>query len=549
MNIDLKQKILELIMLDIRYFGKSSKGEYVRQTVLSKEVSTFLKEYPVGGIILFCENIENNEQGKRLVEQLQAKTVSQKFIAIDEEGGIVSRVGIETVGNMALGAINNVEDTRITACGIAHKLAGLGINFNFAPVVDINSNPNNPVIGVRSFGSASKSVTRHARAFITGLHEFNIISCVKHFPGHGDTNSDSHLGLTNLNKTLEELNNCELVPYKMLIKENLLDAVMTAHITIPEFNVENNIAPPATLSGEILTNLLRKKMGFNGVIVTDAMDMKAITENFEPVVATIESLRAGCDIILMPVRIWDETGIHDFKKYFAKIVEACSIDKVLRERVDESYIRIIKLKSKFLQTIRPAVVSFPEEAFLAYQNTLAQKSATLYKNEQQHIPFKLSATSNLLLVADKNDLLESALIQIMGISKQEKAKKYFRKIKCICLDYSNINKKLLNIELNDISHVIVLTYNLNEQDKDINKLFITLNKSKLRYVMISCRNPYDIKYATKANTNLLVYGVTGFDQTNCIVNKFLLNFRNTLEKLFTARSAAQFMHFCPVMDA
>lgn len=548
--MDLKQKILELFMLDIRYFGKICKDRYLPQTILSKEISEFLKEYPVGGIILFRENIENNEQLRGLVRQLQENVTLQRFIAVDEEGGVVSRLGIESIGNMALGAINDKNATKKTAIFIAEKLASLGINFNFAPVVDISSNPNNHIIGVRSFGSNAGLVTKHAKAFIKGLHKFSIISCIKHFPGHGDTNADTHLGTTNLNKTLDALNSCELIPYKALIQENVVDAIMTAHIVTPALDAHkiNNLPTPATLSKEIVTNLLRKKMGFNGVIITDAMDMKAITDNFGQVMATLESLRAGCDIILMPARIWDDGGIQEFKEYFAKVLDACNIDKVLQARINESYKRIVTLKAKFLQAPKPIVNRFPEEVFLTYQNSLAKRSITLYKNEKNHIPFKLADIAKILVIANMKELLETVLIEIADIARQNPSITYVDEIEGACLDYSNLNDKLFKEQLKNISHVIVLTCNLSPQDKDINKLFVVLNQSNCPYVMISCRSPYDINYATKAKTNLLVYGVTGFDQTNYTINKFSLNLKNTLEKLFTANHALQFNHFCPLTD-
>lgn len=552
-NISLREKILELLMLDIRYFGRDSKDNYIPQQTLDIKVKIFLKEYPVGGITLFRENIDSDKQVKILTKEIQQNTNIPRFIAIDEEGGVVSRIGIETIGNMALGALNDISETKKTASLIAYKLSSLGINFNFAPVVDINSNPDNPIIGVRAFGSNPKLVTSHANAFIHGLHEFNIISTIKHFPGHGDTSTDSHIGTTTVDKSLDELLCTDLLPYTTLIKENILDVIMTAHIVVPELDANvicynNKNSPiPATLSTEILTNLLRKKMQFDGIVITDAMDMKAITNNFDVVFASIESFRAGSDIILMPVRIWDDNGIKKFKEYFSKICEICNFDQELQKRINESYKRVVDLKTKFFLKNKNDINNFPINDFIKYQDSLAGKSFTLYKNAQNHLPFNLCDPINLLVIGNKENLLNDATHEIKHIFKQNLTKNKLNSIESICLNYAKINKEIISSKLKNISQIIILTYDLSQQDKEINTLFTILNKSAVPYVMISCRSPYDIKYATKAKTNILIYGVTGFDQTNYKINKFLLNLRSVLSKLFIYDFIDNFNVFCPII--
>lgn len=644
----LKLQLLELLMLDIRYFGIDVNGNHLPQTVLANEVKELLQEYPIGGVILFKENLDNKEQTHTLTQSLQNMYPTQnqdieanaqilpRLIATDEEGGVVSRIGLDTIGNMALGAINDTNITRSNGRLIGYELNKLGINFNFAPVVDINSNPHNPIIGVRSFGDTPELVTRHAKAFIDGLHDASIISCAKHFPGHGDTATDTHLDTTILNKAKSEIELCELYPYKKLIEDNSLDAVMTAHIVAPTLDGKtilingNVVATPATLSHEILTNILRKNMNFNGLIVTDALDMKAISNNFDAVTATIESIKAGCDIILMPVRIWDVAGISKFKEYFIKVHNICESDLELQTRIKQSYQRILAVKNKLLKNSKSNkafdswfgkndsnnssvnfcdnLASMDEKALFCHssignglfsnQLNLAQKAITLYKNTNNHIPFKITYASNILIIAENNCLLETTYLEAKSIAAKLFKDNQNLNFEKLLLDYQNIDVQELTRDLHKYSHIIVLTYNLKGMDsicigndngvgendrmtidssyikvydccknKDrnfyryehlhmeyegllekniINKLFSLLNAIQAPYVMLSCRNPYDINFAKNATTNILLYGVTGFDQTNYKITPFTLNLKAALNKILAMHFADTYNKFTPV---
>lgn len=300
-----------------------------------------IKQYKVGGFILFKRNIKNAAQTLNLINSL--KEINQKnniplFIAVDEEGGSVSRMPDEFSNlptSRAIGKINSEDFAFEIGSVIGQQIKSLGFNMNFAPVLDIDSNPQNPVIGDRSFGANPEIVSSLGTAVMNGL-KTHVISTVKHFPGHGDTSVDSHVGLPVIYHDIHRLKSFELVPFKRAI-ENGADAVMIAHILLPKIDEQN----PATLSKTVITDILRNEMNFDGVVITDDMTMGAIVENYDIGEAAVKSVMAGADIILV---------CHDSQKQI-KVLEAlkqAAIDGVISESLlDEHVYRVLKLKQKY----------------------------------------------------------------------------------------------------------------------------------------------------------------------------------------------------------
>ncbi|MCS7068379.1 MAG: beta-N-acetylhexosaminidase [Meiothermus sp.] len=254
-----------------------------------------LERYRFGGVCLFRRNIQSPAQVRELVAEIRAVLGPQAWIAIDQEGGAVQRV-LEFAlapAPMALGAIGDAKVAEAVGAAVGRALISLGINWNFAPSVDVNTNPQNPVIGDRSFGADPKKVARLALAWARGLEGAGVMATVKHFPGHGDTVLDSHLDLPVVDKPLEALERTELYPFRKAV-EAQISAIMSAHIRFPALDKRY----PATLSKKILTHLLRQKLGFKGILVTDALDMKAITQHYSVGEAAVKSLQAGADMIL-----------------------------------------------------------------------------------------------------------------------------------------------------------------------------------------------------------------------------------------------------------
>lgn len=297
-----------------------------------------LERYRFGGVCLFRRNIHTPRQVRKLAAEIRQVLGPEAWIAIDQEGGAVQRVLEFAVAPapMALGAVGDPKTAEAVGAAVGRTLISLGINWNFAPSVDVNTNPQNPVIGDRSFGSNPKKVVRLALAWARGLERAGVMATVKHFPGHGDTHLDSHLDLPVVDKSLEELERTELYPFRKAVEASI-SSIMSAHIRFPALDKEH----PATLSKKILTGYLRKMLGFKGIIVTDALDMQAITKNYAVGEAAAKSLQAGADMILSlgkpEVHVAQATAIQ----------EALEKGKLSRERAQQSQHRLNEAAQRF----------------------------------------------------------------------------------------------------------------------------------------------------------------------------------------------------------
>ena len=254
---------------------------------LTPEERAFLAEHPVGGVCLFARNIRDRFQVAELTAELRALCGESLLVATDQEGGgVVRSLDVPyPPGAMALGAADDPALTEKVGAATARGLRAQGINLNFAPVADVNNNPRNPVIADRSFGEDPERVARHVAAFIRGTQGAGVAACVKHFPGHGDTETDSHLGLPVLEADSARLEGLEFVPFRAAMAADVA-AVMSAHIVLPQFDP----AQPATLSRAVLTGLLREHLGFGAVIFTDALNMRAVADRTTPTEAVLGAL-------------------------------------------------------------------------------------------------------------------------------------------------------------------------------------------------------------------------------------------------------------------
>ncbi|MBQ6115106.1 MAG: DUF3459 domain-containing protein [Synergistaceae bacterium] len=303
---------------------------------LSPSMRKVLRDYPAGGFILFAKNMDSPVQLMRYNDSLIKASKIYPVMAIDEEGGSIARIanskGFMVRKFKSMKAIGESGHVKETASYIASYIKRYGFNLDFAPVADINTNPENIVIGDRAFGSDPQYVSKLAGEYLDGLHEQGVTGCLKHFPGHGDTKGDTHDNYVAVYKTWDELMKAEMIPYIDNIKK--ADTVMTAHITMK--NVTND-GLPASLSRELITGKLRGELGYDGVIVTDAMMMGAIQKNYVSSEAAILALEAGNDIILMP---------YDYREAFDGILEAVKSGRISEARLDESVMRILRLKQK-----------------------------------------------------------------------------------------------------------------------------------------------------------------------------------------------------------
>jgi beta-N-acetylhexosaminidase len=289
----------------------------------------------LGGIVLFGDNVRDGEQVAELTGVLRSEH-PDLVVAIDEEGGDVTRLeaasGSSYPGNLALGLVDDVELTRAVAGAIAGELRAAGVTLNLAPVADVNSNPRNPVIGVRSFGSQPELVARHVAAFVTGAQERGVAACAKHFPGHGDTAVDSHLELPVVGDDRNTLAAGPLRPFRAAVEVGVA-AIMTAHILVPALD-----SVPATLS-EPVVGLLRSELGFDGAIVSDALEMKAISAHIGIEEGAVRALAAGVDALCIGHDVDD--GV--VERVHGALLQAVSSGRLRRERLEEAAAAVTRL--------------------------------------------------------------------------------------------------------------------------------------------------------------------------------------------------------------
>lgn len=341
---DLNKKIGQMLMVGFRDLEVNDTSPIKRDII----------HYHIGAIILFdydvsskqpLRNIQSPNQVKKLVHDLQSLASTKLIIAIDQEGGMVSRLKAEagfpsSLSAQKIGLLNDSQRTYEHAASIAKILSHLGINMNLAPVVDVNVNPNNPVIGAkeRSFSADPKEVTLHAKQFIKAHYDFNILTALKHFPGHGSSEKDSHFGFVDVTKTWQQ---AELEPYQSLIDKGYADAIMTAHV----FNERLDPQYPATLSKRTLSHLLRTQLGWQGVLLSDDLMMGAISEQYTFKMAIYHAIDAGVDILTLANNT--EKFDPDITVKTTNAIRALIEEGLItEERINVSYQRIMRLKSR-----------------------------------------------------------------------------------------------------------------------------------------------------------------------------------------------------------
>ncbi|MFC0549761.1 glycoside hydrolase family 3 protein [Planotetraspora thailandica] len=297
-----------------------------------------VKKYRPGGVILFnwADNISSVSQVAALTTGLRKASATPLVIGVDQENGIVSRLSpliTKLPGSLAIGRTGDPGNARDSARVTGEELKALGISLDYAPVADVNINPRNPVIGPRAYGSDPRKVAPMVGAAVDGFHDAGVASVAKHFPGHGDTSVDSHTGLPVIKHTLAQWEKLDAPPFREAIKHGV-DAIMTAHVVMPKLDPSGD---PSTLSPKILTGLLRDKLGFDGVVTTDALDMAGVRKKYGDAEVAVRSILAGADMLLMPP---------DYPTAYEAVLKAVRSGRITRDRLDQSVLRILRLKEK-----------------------------------------------------------------------------------------------------------------------------------------------------------------------------------------------------------
>lgn len=541
-NMTLEEKVVQTLMPDFRNWEVDD--EEVGVTELNDDIRQILADYQFGGVILFAENVVETEQTAQLVYQMQASQVESDhlplLIGIDQEGGIVNRLGSGTQlpGNMALGATNDPEYSKLAGDIIGSELEALGINVNFAPSVDINNNPKNPVIGLRSFSSDPEIVSEHGLSYIEGIKEHNVAVAAKHFPGHGDTDVDSHFGLPVVDKSFDELMDNELLPFKAVMDADT-DMIMTAHIQFPQLESETKVSDedgsdillPATLSPAILTNLVRDEMAYEGIVITDALNMEAIANNFGEVETSILSKKAGADILLMPVIIRSNDDLALLDEVIQGLVDAVESEEIPMDNIDNSVRRILTLKDElglleddFLSQSEDEVVTNATEIVgsemnRANEREISNHAVTLIENTQAALPIQPEADDHVLFITADPNQVPGTEFSIERMRLEESLSSDFT------YEVLTYNEESQFTDFADAisqaSHVVVYTSMVDESSLAADnfrtaipqEIFTYAKEQGIPTVQVSINKPYDAVNFTDNDAILISYGYNGMDPT------------------------------------
>ena len=378
-SMTVEEKVGQLLMIG---FGGTHVTPHIR---------FWVRERHVGGVALFSRNITGLEQTARFTRELHALTADSTpmFVALDQEGGNVVRVregAMILPGNMALGATRSPTLAYVAGQGLAIDLRLLGFNMNLAPVLDVNSNPKNPVIGVRSYGEKPDLVAELGSWYVRGQQEMGVVAVAKHFPGHGDTQSDSHFSMPSIDADMSRLNEIELAPFRAAIDAGL-DAVMTAHIALPRISEDPRV--PATLSTRVIGGILREQLGFEGVVITDGLEMQGIVEQYGSGKAAVLAILAGAD---MPMILWTPKKKEEV---YQALLEAVRSGEISHERLDQSVHRILTAKNKrglFERKLEPleTVLQGGNKNVVHQQvaRRIAREAVTLVRNHGDVLPLR-----------------------------------------------------------------------------------------------------------------------------------------------------------------
>lgn len=336
-SMSLEEKVAQLFLVQpeaiVDIGTATAAGDATKQAI---------NKTPVGGFVYFSDNLQSEQQVQDMLRNVQKYSEDRiglpAFVSVDEEGGTVARVAstgrfdVTDVGDMAkIGASGDVQQARQAGETIGSYLSELGFNLDFAPDADVLTNPDNTVVKKRSFGSDPRVVSDMSLAVAQGLAQHQVYSVYKHFPGHGATAGDTHQGYAYTDKTLDELKQSELIPFENAIQNNAA-FIMAAHISAPRVTGDDT---PASLSKTMITDILRGQMGYDGIVVTDAMNMGAVTEQYTSAQAAVKALQAGADLVLMP---------EDFQEAYQGVLDAVKDGTLTEQRINESVTRIVKVK-------------------------------------------------------------------------------------------------------------------------------------------------------------------------------------------------------------
>lgn len=496
-KLTLEQKIGQMLLLPIE------------GAELPADAKAHLQKHYIGNFIYFARNLTDYKSIRELSDQLQQTALEScgipAFISADQEGGMVTRAysgATHYPSNMAITAANKGDKLELMGEMVAKELKTLGINLNHAPVLDVNNNPSNPVIGIRSYSDKPQVVAQMATSYIKGLQKGGVLANAKHFPGHGDTHKDSHLALPSIEHDMDRLNAVELVPFKHAIAHGL-DSIMTAHIIFKAIDSEN----PATLSRKVLTGLLREELGFEGLILTDSMSMMAIQHHCGMEKGCVMAINAGVDILCLCAAREGQA------KCYNAILDAVKNGEIAIETIDKAVTRILKYKAIYASgdVPQPAEI-YPQHERLS--DEISAKSITLVRGNDDLLPltsknlFAISPPPSTANIADDTIVRQELFCQ--------------RAAELLGCDYAEIP---VNPNADDVVQVVekaagaevvlFASYNAGQFTGQVD-VFNALKAAGKKVVLVSLRVPYDILLMQEADAYIAAYEYTNRAVNNTI---------------------------------
>src|SRR5580698_7677924 len=507
-SMSLRDKVAQLIIVPI--YGESSNTRSAEY----RKYQHLIRDLHVGGVIVTGHSLNGGVRNAEpyamaaLLNRLQKLARTPLFVAADFERGASMRVNSTTAWHysMAFGAANDLSAVSQEGADTARDARAMGVNWLFAPVADVNNNHNNPIINIRSFGENPEQVAKFVEAYINGAHSDRknpVLVTAKHFPGHGDTTEDSHLALPRLDADHDRIEAVELPPFRSAIAAGV-DAVMTAHLNVPALEPDNL---PATVSSKIITGVLRDELGFQGLVVTDAMEMQGLLAMFDSAEASVRAIEAGADVLLMPKR--PEEAIRG-------VVAAVEKGRISRKRLDDSVNRVLAakvrlgLKTKKLVDLEAIadVVDSPESGERAQE--VADRALTLVKDSKDSLPIRHPESTCLIVLTEGRRSQQ-------GIRLIEEVKKRAPGVNSTVLDpamtksdLDQVSEKTSNCtEIIAAAYVTVSAYRGNVTLPGGYPDFLnTLLAGKIPVMLVALGNPYLVRGFPNASAYLTTYSPT-----------------------------------------
>jgi beta-N-acetylhexosaminidase len=487
-NLTLEEKVGQLMMFG---FKQREVPEYIKE---------FILQHNLGGIIHFSRNIVDPEQIKGVNAELQdlarqSPSGTDLLISVDQEGGSVARLttGVSvSPGNMGLGATKNPQLVEEVAAIMGEELRAVGFNVNLAPCVDVNNNPLNPVIGVRSYGSEPSLVGELGKAAIKGFQR-HLLATAKHFPGHGDTNVDSHLSMPIITHDWERLSAVELPPFEQAIAAGV-EVILAAHVLFPA--LESNPRLPATLSHNVLTKLLREKLGFTGLIFTDCMEMEAITKQYSMGEAAVLAIEAGVDMVLI-----SHTPERQSEAYWA-VIDAVKSGRISMERIEESYARVKKAKET-LAKMENEPRTIGSQAHFEVMRQTVRESLTVVQ-DRGNLPLQQQEFVVIETRAQATSIAEEKINDAQGLADYLRGAGFRVQGEKIGLTCSADERKKL-VELTTNQPLVIIVSQDAHRYEGQSELIQEIIEVAQEVIVIGARTPYELNSFPQVPTYVAAY--------------------------------------------